>query len=317
MRHAAHPLSAPIALDVPIARVAKELIRAALAYAVFLILLVPAGLIELDRLYAKPVLAVAQAIVVSTQHFPLLARVDNPALHNLDHVVILTCALFLVSTNLDLVSRLRRFGPALVAIFAYHVVVAVLTIKVQEAQELLTSMKILVLSPSEFHVVDWLRYFSYDLGLEIAPFVMLLLTVVWNLTASRARIVEPSRRGARRWAVAAIGMGIMAIFVLAAVLYGRLRETDPRHVEAHAKIGHLFWNSRKDAQAEEQYRLALAGGTTDPEVFYNLAGLEVRSGNRRAALPLLEQGMRMAHEPVWQSRFQKAIGLMQPKSASR
>jgi hypothetical protein len=334
LRPTARPLSVPIALDVPFARVAKEFIRAAVAFALFLVLLAPASAIGFDRLYAKPVVDVARAIVVSTQHFPLLARLDNPTLHNLQFGVILTFALFLVSTNLNLISRIKRFGLAFVVMFSFHVVVAILTMKVWVTQDFLNRMNILVLSPAEFRVVDWLKYFSYDLGLEISSFMMLVLTCVWNFTASRElpsipenragrerttkrrRSDERDRGGQRRLTAAAIGLGIVAIFVLAAVLYGNSRETDPRHVEAHAKIGHLFWNGHQDARAEEQYRLALAGGTNDPEVFYNLAGLEAKSGNRGAALQLLDQGMGTAHEPVWQSRFQKAIALIQSKSTS-
>jgi len=311
-----------------------EIVRAAVAFVVFLAVLAPARWVGLGPLYGKAVLVVAQAIVVPTQHFPLLAKLDNLTLNNLEHVVILTFALFLVSTNLDFASRLSRFGPALAVIFAYHVIVVILTIKVQATQELLTSMNILVLSPAEFRVVDWLRYFAYDLGLEIAPFVMLILTSAWNLTASREqragvenracpprkkkrqRAGGPSRSGRRHLAAAAIGLGSLVVFASAAVLYGRWRETEPRHVEAHAKIGHLLWNSHKDALAEAQYRIALAGRTTDPEVFYNLAGLETRSGNRDAALRLLGQGARMAHTPEWRARFQKATVVIQARSTS-
>jgi hypothetical protein len=314
---------APIAVDLPFAPVAKEIVRATVAFLLFLILLASANWAGLSGSYGKAVIAVAQAIYVPTQHFPLLTRLDNLTLHNLENVVILTIALFLVSTKLDLASRISRFGSVLAGLFSYHVVAAILTIKVQTAQELLASMNILVLSPTEFHVLDWLRYLLYDVGLEITPFVMLLLTIVWNLTASRAgrerstkrRPTRDSmRRGRRRVRAAAMGLVVIAIFSLSAVLYGRWRETDPRHVEAHAKIGHLFWNTHKDAQAEEQYRLALAGGTTDPEVFFNVAGLEARNGNHRAALRQLDEGMRITHEAVWQSRFQKAIALIKSKS---
>jgi hypothetical protein len=334
LRQTAHPLPAPIALDVPFARGAKEFIRATVAFALFLVLLAPASASGFDQLYAEAVVAAARAIVVSTQHFPLLARLDNPSLHNLQFGVILTFALFLVSTNLNLISRIKRFGLALAVMFSFHVIVAILTIRVWVTQDFLNRMNILVLSPAEFRVLDWLRYFSYDVGLEIAAFVMLVLTVIWNLTASRQlppvpenrlgrgrtrqrrRSDERDRGGGRHLAVAAIGLGVIAILSSAAVLYGKSRETDPRHVEAHAKIGHLFWNSHNDALAEEQYRLALAGGTADPEVFYNLAGLETRSGNRDAALRLLGQGVRVAHTHVWRSRFQKATVLIQSKSAS-
>ncbi len=333
MRHAVHLPSPPIALEVTLARGAREIVRAAIGFALFLLLLAPARWIGLERLYAKLVLGVAQPIVLSTQHFPVLANFDNLTLRNLEFGVILTLALFLVSTKLGLVSRLKRFGLLLAALFSFHVLVAIVTIKVSVAQDLLNSVQLLVLSPEEFRVLDRIKYFCYDLGLEITSFVILLLAVVWNLTASRARASDRESRAGRRSAMkgrrsqegergdrrrlaAATGLGVIAIVVCAAVVYARVRESNPGHVQAHAKLGHLFWKAHKDTKAEEQYRCALAGGTTDPEVFYNLSRLEARVGNRGEARRLLDQGIMMAHEPVWQSRFQEAIGLMQSKSAS-
>jgi hypothetical protein len=322
LRHAVQAASAPISIDFAFARVAKEIVRAGVAFVVFLVLLPPWRWSGLGRAYGKAVMAVAQVIFVPTQHFPLLTRLDNLTLHNLDHIVILTVALFLVSTNLGNTSRVKRFASALVVIFAYHVIVTILTVKVQATQELLTSMNILVLSPVEFRLVDWFRYFAYDLGLEVAPFVMMLLTVVWNLNpgpdgrTTRRRGDARDRRGRPPLAFVAIGLGVLATLCSAASFYARSRETDPRHVDAHAKIGHLLWNSHRDAQAEEQYRLALAGGTTDPEVYYNLAGLEARSGHRGAALQRLDEGLRMALDPAWESRFQKAIRLVHQGATS-
>lgn len=334
MRHAVHLPSPPIALEVTLARGAREIVRAAVGFALFLLLLAPARWIGLDRLYAKLVLGVAQPIVLSTQHFPVLENFDTLTLRNLEFGVILTLALFLVSTKLGLVSRLKRFGLLLAALFSFHVLVAIVTIKVSVAQDLLNRVQLLVLSPEEFRVLDRIKYFCYDLGLEISSFVILLLAVVWNLTASRARssdreshtggrsamkrhrVQERDRGSRRRLLVAVTGLGVIAIVVCAALVYARVRESNPGHVQAHAKLGHLFWKAHKDTKAAEQYRCALAGGTTDPEVFYNLSRLEARVGNRGEARRLLDQGLGMAHEPVWQTRFHEAIGLMQSKSAS-
>ena len=325
MRHAAQPLSPPIAFELPIARVGRELLRAALGFALFLVLLAPAKLLGFDRLYAKPVLAAAQAIVVPTQHFPVLARMDNLSLHNLEFGVVLAAALFLVSTNITLGARLKRFGLALAALFAFHVLVAILTIKIVVTQDLLRTRNIQLLSTTEFQVVDWLKYFSYDLGLEIASFVLLLLTVAWNLSASRPRPRRappraPDERRARRvrlLVAAASIAGIAGVALGSARVYGRMREGDPRHVDAHAKLGHLLWSTHKESQAAEQYRLAMAGGTSDAEVFFNLARVESRVGHRAEARRLLDGGIVLAREPALKERFQKAIDIMQQPRAPR
>jgi len=325
LRHAAQPLSPPIAFELPLARLGKEFLRAGVGFALFLLLLAPAKLVGFDRLYAKPVLAAAQAIVVPTQHFPVLARMDNLSLHNLEFGVVLAVALFLVSTNLSLGARLKRFGIALAVLFAFHVLVAILTIKIVVTQDLLRTRNIQMLSTAEFQVVDWVKYFCYDLGLEIASFVLLLLTVAWNLTAGQPRRRRVPRRDpgeirarrVRRLVAAGSVVGLAGAAFLSARVYGTIRERDPRHVDAHAKIGHLLWSTHKESQAAEQYRLAMSGGTTDAEVLFNLARVESRVGHRAEARRLLDRGITLAREPALKERFQKAIDIMQQPRAPR
>ena len=86
--------------------------------------------------------------------------------------------------------------------FSFHVIVAILSHQGLGDARFPEWMNILVLA-DEFCVLDWLRYFSYDLGRQIAAFVMLVLTVIWNLTPPAS-----SRRSPRiGWAAGARGNG--------------------------------------------------------------------------------------------------------------
>lgn len=289
----------------------RELLRLAAGVALYLALLAPFRALELDRLYGAAVLAVGQAVFLPFQHFPVLERLDNLTLNNLELLVVLTLALFAVSTPIDLATRCRRFGHVLAAIFAMHVVTAYLAIVVRAASEM-SAQGILVLLPAEFRIVDGLKYFLYDMGQEAGPFVMLMLALAWNVGVLR----EPGPVRLRRPTMAA-ACGVIVALAFVGIAYTRARERDPRHVDAHAKIGHLFWNRGSDAEAERQYRAAVAGGTADLQVFYNLGGLELRHGRRADAEALLRRGLERAGEPVWRARFEKALGLVQTGRASR
>jgi len=200
--------------------------------------------------------------------------------------------------------RVALLLMALALTTAFQTLAAVATIHLESAQEMERSQRIFVLLPLEFRGVSQAKMILYDAQLAVI-FVLFLVTSAWwkspheGTTPSRLRLVT----------------SVAALFVVLAgswLAWGRFREADPRHVAAHAKVGHLFWVKRDDAIAEEQYRVAVAGRTTDPEVYFNLAGIAVSRGRRNEAARLLRRCAEVGANPVWASRVRRAFERIGP-----
>lgn len=264
--------------------------------------------------YRRAVVALAEQIVLATQHFPLLAGFPSLSLPRGDFVVLLAIALMAASIR---VPWRRRVTLALVALgvtVGLQTLAAVASIQIESAQEMQRTHRILVLLPVEFQAVNQAKLTVYYAQLALV-FVLFLITSPW------LRELGAGGPAARRVGPARVVLGVAfgaALLAGAGIGWGRWRESDARHVAAHAKIGHLFWLKRDDAVAEEQYRNAVAGRSTDAEVYYNLAGIEAQRGRVDESARLLRKCAELGAGPVWQARVARAfdrIGAAQARPA--
>jgi hypothetical protein len=291
LRVAASSRSAPDAL--------REVARAAAALAISLLLLPVWRAAGAAEAYRRVIVGTAEKIVLATQHFPLLASFPDLKPPESDFVVLLVVALTLVSIGIGWRRRVGLLVLALALTAALQTLAAVATINLESAQEMERTRRILVLLPVEFRAVNQAKLILYVAQLVVI-FTLFLLTSPWRGVLDTKASVSP-----RRLAVAvAVALVVLPGSWLA---WSRWRETDARHVAAHAKVGHLFWVKRDDAIAEEQYRIALAGGTTDPEVYFNLAGIEAARGRGNEAARLLRRCAEVGADPIWAARVTRAF----------
>ena len=249
-------------------------------------------------------------MVLATQHFPLLASFPGLQPPNSDFVVLLAIGLMAVSIRVGWRRRLVVTGVALCATFGLQTLAAVATISLESAQEMERSQRILVLLPVEFQLVNQAKLTLYHAQLAVI-FALFLLTSPWMRELDVGGRVE-RRRGRR----GAIGLAVLVALAVSWIAWGRWRETDARHVAAHAKIGHLFWVKRDDRIAEEQYRLAIQGGTVDPEVYFNVAGLAAQRGHPEEATRLLRRCAELGTGPVWRARVARAFERIATRQAA-
>lgn len=292
----------------------REILRLAIAFLLYL------GLHPLwvatgaEATYRALVLAVAERIAVVTQHFPLLAESHRITLDNIGPSIVLALALFGTSALVPWSRRTLRFGAAVLAILIVDVAAVILEMRVVSARELMRTQDLLVLLPFEFRLVERAKFLFYDFGLQLVPFLLLAVATAWNLQAAgalpagRRRRERLVRRRLAGYAAVALG-GIVATFALWAVW----RETDPRHVETHARLGHLFFRAGRADVAEEQYRRALAGGMEDPEVLYNLANVMWARHRPYEARRLLRRGFESSTSEPWRRRFRTALEESEPR----
>ncbi|HKQ60632.1 MAG TPA: hypothetical protein VJS92_05055 [Candidatus Polarisedimenticolaceae bacterium] len=284
-----------------------EVARAAAACAIGLLLLPLWNACGAKDAYRRVVVGIAEWVVLHTQHFPTVASLSNLTPRNTDLVVLVALALLLVSTRVPWPRRLALFGGALAVVLVMQALAFAAWVKLTDAETLQQSEGIAILSPGEHRAVAQLKLVLYDFGLPGMIFALFLLTAAWN---SGAWIPEHRPPASRR-----VRHGLAAVVVAAALaggfLWQRGRESDPQHVEAHAKIGHRFRAQGDDATAEQQYRLAVAGGTTDPQVYYELAGIAAARLRFDEALRWLGRCTQLTADPAWRARIDKATARVQ------
>ena len=244
--------------------------------------------------YRRAVVGAAERIVLATQHFPLLSGFPGLTPPSGDFVVLLAIGLTLASIGSDRRRRVGLLAIALVVTAGLQTLAAVASIHLESAAEMARSQGLLVLLPAEFQLVSQAKLALYYSQLAVI-FTLFLLTSPW-FDGDRA-IGRPLAFGCVLGAILLAG---------SSMAWGRWRETDERHVAAHAKIGHLFWAKHDDAVAGEQYRISVAGGTVDPEVYFNLAGIEARRGRLAEASRLLRRCAVLGADPVWAARVTRA-----------
>jgi hypothetical protein len=271
----------------------------------------------MSRVYQSCVGWLASAIFLPTQHFPVVSSLNTLSYRNLDTLIVFALSLFVVSTQIPWARRARRWILLLGVIYLIHVATAILEVRVLSAQELLQQQSLLVLLPGEFRVLERLKYLAYDLGLELGPYVLLVLVLIWNVSASASPPPGPSRKRSVAHECAAdaralrrrLLIGSVAAVVAVAAVSGwlRWRESHPLHVAAHARLGTLYLQHGALQGAERQFRIAVAAGTPDPQVYLDLAALEARRGVIPSAAATLRLGMSVVRDSVGQGRIRDAL----------
>jgi hypothetical protein len=282
---------------------ARELARATAAVGVYLVLRPVWEWTGLKDGYRAIIVGVAERIVVGTQHFPIVASLSNLTTHNLDFVVLLAIGLLLVSAPLGWRRVLKLFGGALVVIVGLQILVFAVWAEIAAAQELERARQILVMSPWEFRVMNQLKLTLYDFGQPAAMFTLFLVTFAWNTGIP----LHPEASSKRMRAVVAVALSVTIVTTTGWMAWRRSTELDPRHVEAHAKLGHLFRLAGDNTTAEAQYRIAVASGTADLEVLYDLAEIVRAGGRLDESRRLLHRCAALTTDPVWQSRIERAL----------
>lgn len=244
----------------------------------------------------------AERIVLARQHFPLLSGFPRLAPPNADFVVLFALGLTAASIRVGWRRRLVLLLVALGVTSGLQTAAAVASINLESAQEMERTHRILVLLPTEFQLVNQAKLTLYHSQLAVL-FALFLLTSPW---LSELNIGRETRPGKRRRAILGAALGA-AVLLGASIAWGRWRESDARHVAAHAKVGHLFWAKRDDGIAEEQYRIAAAGNTVDPEVYFNLAGISAQRGLFKDAARLLRRCAELGTDAAWQARVARAF----------
>jgi len=301
--------------------IVREGTRALIAFALYLALYPAWKAVGGHDLYEGIVVMIANSVVLATQHFPIYSSITNLKMKYLDFLPILVLSCFLVSTRFGCIKRLRRFGALLLVILALHIVGFILETKIDTAQQLLRDEELLLLLPWEFHIIDGFKYLLVDFGLNIGPFVVLLLTFSWNVgiglfsrseltTAHHDSGEKTSARSPRRgsasslWTPMRATVSMILMLGVGASAWTLLRESDPRHVQMHARVGHLFLRSDQWAKAEAQYTIALKNGTTDGRAWLNVAVLQAKRGHTGEAIHLLQRGLQVVKDKNWRQKLQ-------------
>lgn len=290
----------------------------------------------LGDVYGRLIRDLVGFVFLRTQHFQVLDSIDEVSIVNLDHLVVFAISLLIVSGRTSGTSWtrwIRRFVLVMLLIILFHVVTAFLSLNLKTAQDLILQQQLQILLPWEFRILDALKFSLYDLGLQAGPFVLMILSVVWNESSptppshtlrargaggdppqlGRARRLErgESRESAtrvrldRRWILGSLAFLVTVVSGIA--FWSRWRESQPLHVAAHARLGQIYLDHGSLRASEAQYRIAVAGETRDPEVFYNLAKILSRRGARAESETLLRRGYLLAEDTGWRRRFEEAL----------
>lgn len=302
----------------------REALRVLCAYALYVALDLSGLRAPLHSAYTALVMEAGSVVLPWIQHFPAVATLKNLDIRNLDVPVILLVCLFAVSLRIPLAARTARFASAFAVLFAWSVAGALAWSQVMAAEDLQSSAGLLLYLPWEFRVLDGLKYLLYDFGMEVSTFVLLALTVVWNapeLAAhfpafaadERARPSPRAGHGRSRAGLLTVGAAVLAI----ALMLGwarAARESNPLHSHAHARFGDLFLQAGNKAQAEAQYRAAVAGGTREGNAWLQLAQLLRQRGAPAEAERILRRGLGVVSEGPDRRRLEEALspGLQNP-----
>jgi len=162
-----------------------------------------------------------------------------------------------------------------------------------------------LLLPWEQEILRRLFQLLFAAGLQVVPFVMIALTAYWTVGRSPGewlgeRDDRPRPRRVRPIAVA------VAVALTALAAY-RIRETDARHVRAHAFIGTAFFERRQFDEAERQFRSAVQGGTSDATAWLGLAAIARARGRRDEAVDLLRRAIEAVERPAERDRLRRRL----------
>lgn len=273
--------------------------------------------------YRGAVLTTASGLFLSRQHFSAVRSMDPASTENLDHVVLFALCLTLTATG-PWARRLALHGGALCVLFGLHVAASILRIRLGSADILSRVHDLHVLLPWEQSIFGNLYYGIYDVGLQLWPFLLMLLTVgashagrsyLMRTVGAPASSGRPdkgelrrrfARRRARRKRMWIAGGVAVTTAVVALLTWRLVREADPRHVAAHARATRFFVEAGNTREAYRHARRAVAGETVDPQAYLSLATLMQERGEDPAEV--LEQGLATCSDPACARRFRSALG---------
>jgi hypothetical protein len=164
-----------------------------------------------DRAYDAAVLQLGARLSSSVAHFPVGSTTARPlVLHNQGHACVLIVAMAVVSSRLAWRARLGRFGALLALVATSHVLAMALQLHLATALKFEARTGVALLLPWETALHKRVFQLLFLAGLQIAPFVALALTAMWNHERAPA---APSGAGLpghrpRRWLrpIAAAGL---------------------------------------------------------------------------------------------------------------
>jgi hypothetical protein len=300
----------------------REIGHACLAFALYLILYPIWMLGGAHDIYSALVRGLGGRIVLATQHFPVFQGFDRLKVSYLDFAIILCVAYALLPGPSPVLTRLRRYGGLAAVIFVFHVLGFVLETYMDSAADLLSNLGLPIFLPWEIRILDGARYLLIDLGLNVWPFIVILAGAVWHsgIDLRRAPTVAEERRAPRSKPAAHDGprmlprprrlSSTMKVCLAAGVAlcpalgtWGHLRESDPRHVQAHVLLGHLFLRQGLRDDALEQYEIATRHGSTDGGAWLNSATIQFQHGRTREAGLLIRQALDVVSDAAWRSRL--------------
>jgi hypothetical protein len=302
---------------------AREGVRALAAFALYLGLRPVWTWVGAHEIYEATVLKLGTMVVLATQHLPVVSTLEKLSIVHLDNLIVLILAYVVVSTRVPWVARLRRYGIALGAVLGLNVAGVVLETRIDAAEYLLNTEGLMLLLPWEFRIIDGFKYLLVDFGLNIGPFVLMLLGAAWNSGLSvswergrpatgRPATGRPAPRERRRPSWWSSRQGLKAVVILVLLLapgllaWRWLRESDARHVATHARLGHLFLRNRQPDTAADQYRIAMERGSTEGEVFLNLSSILANDGRIGEALRVQRRGLEVVQDTAMRARLQKS-----------
>ena len=116
-------------------------------------------------------------------------------------------------------------------------------------------------------------------------------------------------RGVRSWRlIGGVSLGVALIGGIAISIWGRVRESDPLHVDAHVRLGNILFENGDLESAEGEYRAAVEAGSRDGEAWFRLAQIRKLEGDAEASNELLRRGLRVVSDPTWRDWMRRAPG---------
>ena len=266
----------------------------------------------LDDHYDRLVFSAAGLVVPILTHFPIGASELSPVtLHNQGYVLVLAVSLGVVAARLSWKQRLARYGTALAAIVTIHVVGMALQMHLGLALKFQERTDVPLLLDWELRAITVTFQLLFLMGLQIAAFVLLVLTAAWSTEhefpgwpgrETSALSVAGLRLPGSRQRLVAAG----ALLAIGAAIVGaawQWRERSPQHVRAHAYVGHLFLDQGNDERAERQYRAAIRAGSTDGRTWFNLIALMDEQGRIGEVRRLANRAREVVTDPAWRQRL--------------
>ena len=293
----------------------REVARASIAFALYLLLQplwIQSGL---QSAYVHFLFSVGRAILEATRHFSAVPNDGIPDASGFHSNIPLLLALALVSTRMEIRRRIRVFGILGLIFVLLEIVSASLAVQLQMAKGVFGQHRILLLLPAEFNALEQVWYLTYILPLQGGPFLLFILTALWNGGAfsPRASLRSPGgnsgeihkvavqssgRRYRWGWWVAA-GLAVAGVLGLGLSWWNVRRESLPLHVDSHAKLGDWLFRAGRLEAAETEYKAAVKAGSQDGEAWYNLALIARLQGRPKESARLLDRGLEVVEDPYW------------------